>query len=58
MAKQLGFSKARADIIEMLRTEVPWQKSTTKFSRRVRVHEVADEKQIVVRSVDMNEDIA
>ena len=41
-------------MIENLRTVFPWQNLITKCSRRVRVHELADEEQFVVRSVDMH----
>ena len=62
VAKQASFSEANAitheqhfaGMIEHLRTVLPWQKLITKFSRRVRVHEVADAEQMCVRSVDIH----
>ena len=41
-------------MIENVTAVFPWQNLITKVSCRVRVHEVADKEQIVVRSVDIH----
>ena len=51
--KHVRFPEASADMIEQMGTLLPWSNLITKFSRRVRMHEVADGEHNFERSVDI-----